>query len=77
MGSPGAGSVAGAGGAAGGGGIGMSASPTHGADSPKIAKVPPRPPPKPKKKMSVTATRSGQGSTSQLFDDEGEDGTEV
>ncbi|EDW26911.1 GL14527 [Drosophila persimilis] len=31
----------------------------------------------PKKKMSVTTTRSGQGSTSQLFDDEGEDGTEV
>ncbi|XP_043949524.1 uncharacterized protein LOC108024267 [Drosophila biarmipes] len=46
-------------------------------DSPKVAKIPPRPPPKPKKKMSVTTTRSGQGSTSQLFDDEGEDGTEV
>ncbi|XP_016937125.3 uncharacterized protein kek5 [Drosophila suzukii] len=47
-------------------------------DSPKAAKIPPRPPPKPKKKvMSVTTTRSGQGSTSQLFDDEGEDGTEV
>ncbi|XP_016976740.1 leucine-rich repeat-containing protein 24 [Drosophila rhopaloa] len=46
-------------------------------DSPKTAKIPPRPPPKPKKKMSVTTTRSGQGSTSQLFDDEGEDGTEV
>ncbi|XP_053949567.1 uncharacterized protein LOC128857815 [Anastrepha ludens] len=43
----------------------------------KVAKIPPRPPPKPKKKMSVTATRGGQGSTSQLFDDEGEDGTEV
>ncbi|XP_037937216.1 uncharacterized protein LOC119670863 [Teleopsis dalmanni] len=43
----------------------------------KAAKIPPRPPPKPKKKMSVTATRGGQGSTSQLFDDEGEDGTEV
>ncbi|XP_062138313.1 uncharacterized protein LOC133847353 [Drosophila sulfurigaster albostrigata] len=58
----------------------LGGSPTHGAqgaDSPKIAKIPPRPPPKPKKKMSVTATRSGQGSTSQLFDDEGEDGTEV
>ncbi|XP_041563082.1 uncharacterized protein LOC108134829 [Drosophila elegans] len=46
-------------------------------ESPKTAKIPPRPPPKPKKKMSVTTTRSGQGSTSQLFDDEGEDGTEV
>ncbi|BFF99893.1 uncharacterized protein DMAD_00025 [Drosophila madeirensis] len=58
-----------------------SGSPTHSSvansASPKIAKIPPRPPPKPKKKMSVTATRSGQGSTSQLFDDEGEDGTEV
>nr|XP_036232011.1 uncharacterized protein LOC106625404 [Bactrocera oleae]XP_036232013.1 uncharacterized protein LOC106625404 [Bactrocera oleae]XP_036232014.1 uncharacterized protein LOC106625404 [Bactrocera oleae] len=43
----------------------------------KVTKIPPRPPPKPKKKMSVTATRGGQGSTSQLFDDEGEDGTEV
>ncbi|SPP90073.1 Hypothetical predicted protein [Drosophila guanche] len=58
-----------------------SGSPTHSSvansASPKIAKIPPRPPPKPKKKMSVTATRRGQGSTSQLFDDEGEDGTEV
>lgn len=44
---------------------------------PKLTKIPPRPPPKPKKKMSVTTTRSGHGSTSQLFDDEGEDGTEV
>lgn len=44
---------------------------------PKLTKIPPRPPPKPKKKMSVTASRSGHGSTSQLFDDEGEDGTEV
>ncbi|XP_017011089.2 leucine-rich repeat-containing protein 24 [Drosophila takahashii] len=52
-------------------------SPSHAGDSPKLAKIPPRPPPKPKKKMSVTTTRSGQGSTSQLFDDEGEDGTEV
>ncbi|XP_067640613.1 uncharacterized protein kek5 [Eurosta solidaginis] len=43
----------------------------------KVAKIPPRPPPKPKKKISVTTTRGGQGSTSQLFDDEGEDGTEV
>lgn len=41
----------------------------------KISKIPPRPPPKPKKKMSVTS--NGQGSTSQLFEDEGEDGTEV
>lgn len=48
-----------------------------GGDSPKVVKIPPRPPPKPKKKMSVTTTRSGLGSTSQLFDDEGEDGTEV
>ncbi|XP_022219462.2 uncharacterized protein LOC111072118 [Drosophila obscura] len=58
-----------------------SVSPTHASvgssGSPKMAKIPPRPPPKPKKKMSVTTTRSGQGSTSQLFDDEGEDGTEV
>ncbi|XP_030381340.1 uncharacterized protein LOC115629136 [Scaptodrosophila lebanonensis] len=45
-------------------------------NSPKISKTPPRPPPKPKKKISVM-TRNGQGSTSQLFDDEGEDGTEV
>ncbi|KAH8295552.1 hypothetical protein KR018_006302, partial [Drosophila ironensis] len=55
-------------------------SPIHGSnssDSPKIIKIPPRPPPKPKKKMAVTTCRSGQGSTSQLFDDEGEDGTEV
>lgn len=44
---------------------------------PKLTKIPPRPPPKPKKKMSVTTSRSGHGSTSQLFDDEGEDGTEV
>ncbi|KAH8237592.1 hypothetical protein KR038_001946 [Drosophila bunnanda] len=58
----------------------MTGSPSHesgSGDSPKITKIPPRPPPKPKKKMSVTTTRSGQGSTSQLFDDEGEDGTEV
>ncbi|KAH8387718.1 hypothetical protein KR093_009086, partial [Drosophila rubida] len=75
LGSPSAGSQMGSGIVGGGG------SPTHGAqgggESPKITKIPPRPPPKPKKKMSVTATRSGQGSTSQLFDDEGEDGTEV
>lgn len=43
----------------------------------KPAKIPPRPPPKPKKKIAVTAMRNGQGSTRQLFDDEGEDGTEV
>ncbi|XP_064556264.1 uncharacterized protein kek5 [Drosophila montana] len=61
------------------GGAGGSPTPMAmpGGESPKMAKIPPRPPPKPKKKMSVTATRSGQGSTSQLFDDEGEDGTEV
>ncbi|XP_033170185.1 uncharacterized protein LOC117147416 [Drosophila mauritiana] len=61
-------------------GSGAAVSPSHASssgDSPKAAKIPPRPPPKPKKKMSVTTTRSGQGSTSQLFDDEGEDGTEV
>ncbi|XP_055685412.1 leucine-rich repeat-containing protein 24 [Lutzomyia longipalpis] len=40
----------------------------------KPTKIPPRPPPKPpKKKLSVTSV----GSTSQLFEDEGEDGTEV
>uniref|UniRef100_W8AB76 Leucine-rich repeat-containing protein 24 n=1 Tax=Ceratitis capitata TaxID=7213 RepID=W8AB76_CERCA len=50
---------------------------TTGGEPTKVAKIPPRPPPKPKKKMSVTAIRGGQGSTSQLFDDEGEDGTEV
>ncbi len=40
----------------------------------KTAKVPPRPPPKPKKKKPING---GNGSTSQLFEDEGEDGTEV
>lgn len=43
----------------------------------KIAKIPPRPPPKPKKKRNGTAGADGQGSTSQLFEDEGEHGTEV
>ncbi|XP_055389867.1 uncharacterized protein LOC129618868 [Condylostylus longicornis] len=42
----------------------------------KSAKIPPRPPPKPKKKIAVTSTGHG-GSTSQLFQDEDEDGTEV
>lgn len=40
----------------------------------KAVKVPPRPPPKPKKKKSING---GNGSTSQLFEDECEDGTEV
>lgn len=46
-------------------------------------KIPPRPPPKPKKKNlgknggSGVVGHNGQGSTSQLFEDEGEDGTEV
>lgn len=40
----------------------------------KTVKVPPRPPPKPKKKKPING---GNGSTSQLFEDEGEDGTEV
>ncbi|GAB0089832.1 Leucine-rich repeat [Sergentomyia squamirostris] len=40
----------------------------------KPTKIPPRPPPKPpKKKLSVTSVSS----TSQLFEDEGDDGTEV
>lgn len=44
--------------------------------SDKTTKIPPRPPPKPKKKVSVTS--SSQGHTSnQIFEDEGEDGTEV
>nr|CAI5838110.1 unnamed protein product [Callosobruchus analis] len=38
----------------------------------KTAKVPPRPPPKPKKRLSTSGT-----STGPLFEDEGEDGTEV
>lgn len=41
----------------------------------RTAKVPPRPPPKPKKK-TVVAAGMGNGST-QLFEDECEDGTEV
>lgn len=41
-----------------------------------LTKVPPRPPPKPKKKVSVITNGQG-GSTSQLFEDECEDGTEV
>lgn len=42
----------------------------------KAVKVPPRPPPKPKKKK-LPINGNGNGSTSQLFEDEGEDGTEV
>lgn len=42
----------------------------------KVAKIPPRPPPKPKKKRTNGTVGTG-GSTSQLFEDEGEDGTEV
>ncbi|CAH1980620.1 unnamed protein product [Acanthoscelides obtectus] len=38
----------------------------------KTTKVPPRPPPKPKKRLSTSGT-----STGPLFEDEGEDGTEV
>lgn len=41
----------------------------------KTVKVPPRPPPKPKKKK--LPINGSNGSTSQLFEDEGEDGTEV
>lgn len=40
-----------------------------------LTKIPPRPPPKPKKKVTVNS--AGQTSTNKLFDDEGEDGTEV
>lgn len=41
----------------------------------KGLKIPPRPPPKPKKKVAINST--GQTSTSKLFEDEDEDGTEV
>ncbi|XP_037919747.1 leucine-rich repeat-containing protein 24 [Hermetia illucens] len=41
----------------------------------RISKIPPRPPPKPKKR--TLATSAVPGSTNQLFEDEGEDGTEV
>lgn len=40
------------------------------------SKIPPRPPPKPKKKVSVTSSSHGHTSN-QIFEDEGEDGTEV
>lgn len=49
----------------------------------KTVKVPPRPPPKPKKKTTTAAsvanasTSEQTGSTSHLFEDECEDGTEV
>lgn len=42
----------------------------------RTTKVPPRPPPKPKKKTMVAAAGTANGST-QLFEDECEDGTEV
>lgn len=46
-------------------------------DTNKPKKVPPLPPPKPqKKKMSVMSNGSG-GNVSQLYQDEGDDGTEV
>lgn len=42
-------------------------------------KVPPRPPPKPKKRQpaTISAIAEGDGTTSQLYEDECEDGTEV
>lgn len=45
----------------------------------KTTKVPPRPPPKPKKKQNAATITEGsaEDSTSQLFQDECEDGTEV
>lgn len=45
----------------------------------KSVKVPPRPPPKPKKKQNAATITEGTNdeSTSQLFQDECEDGTEV
>lgn len=46
---------------------------TNGGTAERTAKVPPRPPPKPKKKTAA-ATANG---TTQLFEDECEDGTEV
>lgn len=44
--------------------------------SSNTSKIPPRPPPKPKKKVSVTSSSHGH-TTNQIFEDEGEDGTEV
>lgn len=43
----------------------------------KTVKIPPRPPPKPKKKKKPIDGGGNGGSTSQLFEDECEDGTEV
>lgn len=48
----------------------------NGTNVDKVAKVPPRPPPKPKKKVPNGKATNG-GSSSQLFEDECEDGTEV
>lgn len=43
----------------------------------RTAKVPPRPPPKPKKKTVVAANTTTANGSTQLFEDECEDGTEV
>lgn len=51
------------------------------ANGEKATKIPPRPPPKPKKRMSTASngdiTSTQLNDASQLFEDEGEDGTEV
>lgn len=49
----------------------------NGTNVDKVTKVPPRPPPKPKKKVLTNGKTANGGSSSQLFEDECEDGTEV